>query len=234
MTMTSKEVSSINMFASSLMGATDQGMQERVIKAVEPYAIGNRPLAEVLAATRSHLHLGTEKMLDLLAKRIRPPVKEFVRACRASKNIRVQRLLRKGLEQEAAGQITPLDMSTLAPDDEVNTTRFEQEVERTAASLTMQDLPILCLGLAGESGEVCDIVKKVFGHKHKWTPEVERDVIEELGDLLWYITATCRVLGVTLDELMTRNVAKLRKRYPEGWDPKRSENRKEDDVQENG
>lgn len=70
------------------------------------------------------------------------------------------------------------------------------------------------LGLAGEAGEVADTVKKAVFHRH----ELNRDeLIKELGDVLWYVAALCSKLDVSLSEVMERNIAKLKKRYPEGY-----------------
>jgi NTP pyrophosphatase (non-canonical NTP hydrolase) len=50
-------------------------------------------------------------------------------------------------------------------------------------------------------------------------------MIEELGDVLWYCAELACGLGVTLDEVAMRNIDKLRRRYPEGFDAERSINR---------
>lgn len=70
------------------------------------------------------------------------------------------------------------------------------------------------LGLAGEAGEVVDTIKKAVFHQHG----VDRDLlIKELGDVLWYVAALCTKLDVSMSEVMDRNIAKLRKRYPDGY-----------------
>ena len=53
-------------------------------------------------------------------------------------------------------------------------------------------------------------------------------MIEELGDVLWYIFEGARVLGIDASEIAERNVIKLSKRYPDGFDPERSKNRNDD------
>ena len=40
-------------------------------------------------------------------------------------------------------------------------------------------------------------------------------MVLELGDVLWYYTLTLQTLGITLDEVIARNVEKLTNRYPE-------------------
>ena len=66
------------------------------------------------------------------------------------------------------------------------------------------------LGLAGESGECCDIVKKNRFQGHELNKE---HLIEELGDVMWYIAETASGLGVTLEEVAQYNLDKLHKRY---------------------
>ena len=84
-----------------------------------------------------------------------------------------------------------------------------------------------CLGLAGECGECCDILKKYLFQGH----EFDRDrVVEELGDVLWYCAELASGLGVSLETVAQRNIDKLRKRYPDGFDPERSVNRAEYEV----
>ncbi len=70
------------------------------------------------------------------------------------------------------------------------------------------------LGLAGEAGEVADTLKKAVFHQHGINRE---QLIDELGDVLWYVAALCTKLDVNMSEVMERNVAKLRERYPEGY-----------------
>lgn len=78
------------------------------------------------------------------------------------------------------------------------------------------------LGLAGEAGEVADTIKKAVFHQHG----IDRDkLIKELGDVLWYVAALCSKLGVPMSGVMEINIAKLRKRYPEGYSSEASKAR---------
>ena len=75
------------------------------------------------------------------------------------------------------------------------------------------------MGLCGESGEAIDIVKKHLAQGH----ELDREhLIDELGDIAWYLAETAQVLGVTLEEVLERNINKLKKRYPEGFETQKS------------
>ena len=78
------------------------------------------------------------------------------------------------------------------------------------------------MGLCGESGEAIDIVKKHLHQGH----ELDREkLIKELGDIAWYLAETAAALDVSLEEVLERNIEKLRSRYPEGFSPDRSVNR---------
>lgn len=78
------------------------------------------------------------------------------------------------------------------------------------------------LGLVGEAGEVADLLKK---HCHQGHDLPKDRMIEEAGDVLWYIAELAAGLGVTLEEIAQRNIDKLKARYPHGFDPERSINR---------
>jgi NTP pyrophosphatase (non-canonical NTP hydrolase) len=80
------------------------------------------------------------------------------------------------------------------------------------------------LGLCGEAGEFADALKKSHFHAH---PLDEAALCKELGDVLWYAALACDALGLSLGEVMAENIAKLRRRYPEGFSAERSLNRAE-------
>lgn len=78
------------------------------------------------------------------------------------------------------------------------------------------------LGLCGEAGEVADLLKKAFMQGHK----IDRSVVaEEIGDVLWYCAELAEWLGIPLDAIASQNIAKLKKRYPQGFSADRSVNR---------
>lgn len=78
------------------------------------------------------------------------------------------------------------------------------------------------LGLCGEAGEVADIVKKATFQGHELDKE---RICEELGDVLWYVALAAEAMETTVEELMRQNIEKLKRRYPDGFDPERSRNR---------
>lgn len=75
-------------------------------------------------------------------------------------------------------------------------------------------LNVGALGLAGEAGEVIDLIKKHLFHGKP----LDRDkAIEELGDVLWYVQCVAEALDVGISEIAQKNAEKLRKRYPKGF-----------------
>lgn len=84
-----------------------------------------------------------------------------------------------------------------------------------------------CLGLSGEVGELTDMMKKAVFHEKTLD---EDHLAKELGDVLWYVALFCESAGWDLDEIMQLNIDKLKKRYPEGFDVDRANNRKEGDI----
>ena len=77
-------------------------------------------------------------------------------------------------------------------------------------------------GLAEEAGEVLGLVRK---HAYMGHP-LDRDrLTRELGDALWCLAAVATCLGMTLDDVASRNVEKLRGRYPEGYSHEASRER---------
>ena len=101
---------------------------------------------------------------------------------------------------------------------------YVDEVLRTYAGTGTQvdKLTLGALGLAGESGEVVDRVKKMLYQGHRLDAV---GLLEELGDVLWYIALMCNALEWTLDDALDLNVRKLRERYPDGFEVERSVNR---------
>lgn len=88
--------------------------------------------------------------------------------------------------------------------------------------------PIECsyLGLAGEVGELLDLIKKIEYHGHTETVEVNKKLLNEAGDILFYLTDICqRRLDCTLEEIMLANKEKLDARYAGKFTKEESINR---------
>ena len=91
-----------------------------------------------------------------------------------------------------------------------------------------QRVLMACLGLAGETGESIDYLKKVVYHNHALDKEKLK---RELGDILWYIAEMCSAFDIKMDELFELNISKLKHRYPEGFSSEASINRHSDKVE---
>lgn len=90
---------------------------------------------------------------------------------------------------------------------------------------TRDMLSCVGLGLAGEAGEVVDHIKKHLHHGH----DLDRaKLVKEAGDLLWYVAALATLLGEDMSEVARQNVAKLERRYPDGFSHEASRNRSDD------
>jgi len=69
------------------------------------------------------------------------------------------------------------------------------------------------LGLCGESGEVAEKVKKLLRDKNgKLDQNTKKEIVKELGDVLWYLSAICSELKINLEDVAKINIAKLNKR----------------------
>lgn len=77
-------------------------------------------------------------------------------------------------------------------------------------------------GLAEESGEILGLVRKHVYQSHALP--LDR-LTAELGDALWCLAMTAKCAGLTLDQVASANVAKLRARYPNGYSDTRSRDR---------
>ncbi|EPQ0109787.1 nucleoside triphosphate pyrophosphohydrolase family protein [Acinetobacter baumannii] len=75
------------------------------------------------------------------------------------------------------------------------------------------DLLHMGVGVSGESGELLDAIKK---HAIYGKPLDRENVIEELGDLEFYMERIRQIIGVSREETIAANMAKLGKRYSKG------------------
>lgn len=109
---------------------------------------------------------------------------------------------------------------------ELNT--YQREALRTANNDLSDELILATasLGIFGEGGELADHIKKHLEQGHPLDREYCK---KELGDLLWYVARLSRALGFSLTSIANENIAKLRSRYPNGFDMERSINRVDDD-----
>ncbi len=88
------------------------------------------------------------------------------------------------------------------------------ELDREGANI--ERLTTAGVGLAAESGEFLEIVKKMVFQGKPWNNDNREHLIIELGDVMWYVAQACMALDVPFDDVIRGNVNKLEKRYPGG------------------
>lgn len=71
-----------------------------------------------------------------------------------------------------------------------------------------RDITIMSLGLAGETGEVLEVLKKGIRDGNLDMTNLKK----ELGDVLYYWTMICTTFGFTPEEVMQGNISKLEDR----------------------
>ena len=97
----------------------------------------------------------------------------------------------------------------------MNFEEYQSAASRTALyPRRLSNLEYPTLGLTGEAGEVANIVKKIQrDHGGMLNDDIRTKLKDELGDVLWYISACADELDMTLREIAEYNVDKLAKRH---------------------
>lgn len=119
---------------------------------------------------------------------------------------------------EASRTTIPVDIQVQDPQNggEITNLAYGTYVARQMASLPggySEDLMHAIIGIASESGELLDAIKKNFAYGK---PLDQENLLEEAGDLLFYFTALCLIQHWTLEQVAAANMTKLMKRYPDG------------------
>lgn len=97
-------------------------------------------------------------------------------------------------------------------DNEVEFLEKYQDWVGTTATQRVKELGFIypALGLAGETGEVVEKVKKIVRDKDGYWNTEDREYFKlELGDILWYITRMCTCLGLELEQVFKANIEKI-------------------------
>lgn len=93
-----------------------------------------------------------------------------------------------------------------------------------------KDLAHMAMGVSGEAGEILDLIKKHFAYDKELD---YNHLVEEMGDLLFYINGMILIAGTSWEEVMAKNIAKLEARYPEAkFDADKAINRDKDAEKE--
>ena len=108
---------------------------------------------------------------------------------------------------------------------------FDSATDTHGPDINVPLLLTAALGLAAETGEFCEIPKKIYFQGKPLTEENVFHMKRELGDVMWYWINACRALGLDPDDVIEENVNKLKSRYPGGeFDVHQSEHRKTGDI----
>ena len=108
---------------------------------------------------------------------------------------------------------------------------LERYGELKAAGCKIERLDTAGSGLAAESGEFMEIVKKLKFQGKPYDAKTKEHLEKELGDIIWYAAQAALALGLRLDEVIYTNTLKLATRYPgEMFNVDYSENRAPGDI----
>lgn len=100
----------------------------------------------------------------------------------------------------------------------MNFQEYQEQSRKTAVYPRVGDnfvYPVL--GIAGESGEVSEKIKKVLREKNGMIDEeAKQEITKELGDLLWYMSQLASELCISFDEVAQKNITKTQSRMERG------------------
>lgn len=73
------------------------------------------------------------------------------------------------------------------------------------------------IGLAGETGELLNKLKKIIRDgANQQSKEFKQKISDEIGDIMWYVSQTCNEFGLDLEEILCKNIEKLQSRKKRG------------------
>lgn len=109
----------------------------------------------------------------------------------------------------------------------MNFYEYQKKAMRTANNGLNENDQLLnaALGVSGEAGEFAGYVKKFFFQGHDFPKD---KLISELGDIIWYCALACDAMGIDLEDVISYNIEKLQKRYPEAFSANNSVERVEE------
>lgn len=129
------------------------------------------------------------------------PAKREETRCKLRKAWLMRKLRRETEgENDLSQEYSKLALEIILYDDEMMTPLFSK-------------LSYLCLGLTGETGELCDKFKKIVrDDRCHVTPKNLYLLKSEIADILWYLTAITNELGSSLSEIMDISLDKIQDR----------------------
>ena len=117
------------------------------------------------------------------------------------------------LEQNFMGECVMISQDDIDGFREVSTHGYSYWVEGKILTKGETRLVENTLGLVGEAGEVAEKVKKLLRDKSKINPS---EIVKELGDVAFYLTALANYFNSNLDEVLDINMQKLNDRQSRG------------------
>jgi NTP pyrophosphatase (non-canonical NTP hydrolase) len=102
-----------------------------------------------------------------------------------------------------------------------NTPNYK-DIKKRFDSDYMIDILHSAIGLSGESGELLDAVKK---HLYYGKSLDIINLKEEAGDILWFLSILLNRLDISFEEVMEKNIEKLKARYGEKFSEEKAINR---------
>ena len=113
--------------------------------------------------------------------------------------------------------------------DSVTSEASKSQIDFVDALMIMEEegaapsrLLTAALGLNGEAAEFSELIKKCIFQGKEYDDTTKNKLKDELSDVMWYIAQGCIALDTNIEELMDINMAKLKDRYPTGFDKGRS------------
>ena len=108
-------------------------------------------------------------------------------------------------------------VSILTPDGHTEIVRYDQFVcQLFRADTDVQMIQHATIGICEEAGEVAGVIKQSLHYKKLNTKEgldIKQALIEELGDLRWYMQALMQMYDIVEQDVLQYNANKLAKRY---------------------
>lgn len=92
---------------------------------------------------------------------------------------------------------------------------YQDHASRTAKEMDqVSDILHATLGIASEAGELTTTIKAWMAYGKDLDV---KNIVEEMGDLMWYVALMCQRLNIRMEDVAVNNIAKLYERYPEKY-----------------
>ena len=92
---------------------------------------------------------------------------------------------------------------------------YQDHASRTAKEMDdVSNILHATLGMTSEAGELASSIKgwMVYGKDLD-----VKNIVEEMGDIMWFIALMCKTLNISMEDVAVNNIAKLYERYPEKY-----------------